>query len=141
MFDELFMAVIFVGIAFFVYKWIELVVMKKERIDIASRLEGDNLFEYAKRMPLGLGTMAKPAEQEGARKPLHPVGKVLRWGMFVVGLGVGFLSGGYIQGLMVNTNFGYAPAELSMTGSVLLCSGLGLVISFVVEYFLYKSNK
>ena len=141
MFDELFMAVIFVGIAFFVYKWIELVVMKKERIDIASRLEGDNLFEYAKRMPLGLGTMAKPAEQEGARKPLHPVGKVLRWGMFVVGLGVGFLSGGYIQGLMVNTNFGYAPAELSMTGSVLLCSGLGLVFSFVVEYFLYKSNK
>ena len=141
MFDELFIAVIFVGIAFFVYKWIELVVMKKERIEIASRLEGDNLMEYAKRMPLGLGATAKPAEQEGARKPLHPVGKVLRWGMFVVGLGVGFLSGGYIQGLMVNTNFGYAPAELSMAGSVLLCSGLGLVISFVVEYFLYKSNK
>lgn len=140
MFDELFIAVIFVGITFFVYKWIELMVMKKERIEIASRLEGDNLMEYAKRMPLGLGATAKPAEQEGARKPLHPVGKVLRWGMFVVGLGVGCLAGGFIQG-WVNKNFGYAPAELSMAGSVLLCSGLGLVISFVVEYFLYKSNK
>lgn len=141
MFDFLTAFGVIVGIAFFVYKWIELVVMKKERIEIASRLEGDNLMEYAKRMPLGLGATAKPAEQEGAKKALHPVGKVLRWGMFVVGLGVGFLSGGYIQGLMVNTNFGYAPAELSMTGSVLLCAGLGLVISFVVEYFLYKSNK
>ena len=140
MFDELFMAVIFVGIAFFIYKWIELVVMKKERIEIASRLDGDNLMEYDKRMPLGLGATAKPAEQDGARKPLHPVGKVLRWGMFVVGLGVGFLSGGYIQGL-VNKTFGYAPAELAMSGAVLLCAGLGLVISFVVEYLLYKSNK
>lgn len=141
MFDFLTAFGVIVGIAFFVYKWIELVVMKKERIEIASRLEGDNLMEYAKRMPLGLGAMAKPAEQEGARKALHPVGKVLRWGMFVVGLGVGCLSGGYIQGLLVNKNFGYAPAELSMAGSVLLCAGLGLVISFVVEYFLYKSNK
>ena len=140
MFDFLTAFGVIVGIAFFVYKWIELVVMKKERIEIASRLEGDNLMEYAKRMPLGLGATAKPAEQDGARKPLHPVGKVLRWGMFVVGLGVGFLSGGYIQGL-VNKTFGYAPAELAMSGAVLLCAGLGLVISFVVEYFLYKSNK
>lgn len=140
MFDFLTAFGVIVGIAFFVYKWIELVVMKKERIEIASRLEGDNLMEYAKRMPLGLGATAKPAEQEGTRKALHPVGKVLRWGMFVVGLGVGCLSGGFIQG-WVNNNFGYAPAQLSMAGSVLLCAGLGLVISFVVEYFLYKSNK
>ena len=140
MFDFLTAFGVIVGIAFFVYKWIELVVMKKERIEIASRLEGDNLMEYAKRMPLGLGATAKPSEQEGVRKALHPVGKVLRWGMFVVGLGVGCLAGGFIQG-WVNKNFGYAPAELSMAGSVLLCSGLGLVISFVVEYFLYKSNK
>ena len=140
MFDFLTAFGVIVGIAFFVYKWIELMVMKKERIEIASRLEGDNLMEYAKRMPLGLGATAKPAEQEGARKPLHPVGKVLRWGMFVVGLGVGCLSGGYIQG-WVSNKFGYAPAELAMAGSVLLCAGLGLVISFVVEYFLYKSNK
>lgn len=140
MFDFLTAFGVIVGIAFFVYKWIELVVMKKERIEIASRLEGDNLMEYAKRMPLGLGAAAKPAEQEGTRKALHPVGKILRWGMFVVGLGVGCLAGGFIQG-WVNKNFGYAPAELSMIGSVLLCSGLGLVISFVVEYFLYKSNK
>ena len=140
MFDFLTAFGVIVGIAFFVYKWIELVVMKKERIEIASRLEGDNLMEYAKRMPLGLGAAAKPAEQEGARNALHPVGKILRWGMFVVGLGVGCLAGGFIQG-WVTENFGYAPAELSMAGSVLLCSGLGLVISFVVEYFLYKSNK
>ena len=140
MFDFLTAFGVIVGIAFFVYKWIELVVMKKERIEIASRLEGDNLMEYAKRMPLGLGATAKPAEQDGTRKTLHPVGKVLRWGMFVVGLGVGCLAGGFIQG-WVNKYFGYAPAELSMAGSVLLCSGLGLVISFVVEYFLYKSNK
>ena len=140
MFDFLTAFGVIVGIAFFVYKWIELVVMKKERIEIASRLEGDNLMEYAKRMPLGLGATAKPAEQEGARKALHPVGKILRWGMFVVGLGVGCLAGGFIQG-WVNNNFGYAPAQMSMAGSVLLCAGLGLVISFVVEYFLYKSNK
>ncbi|MBE6214288.1 MAG: hypothetical protein E7131_06395 [Rikenellaceae bacterium] len=140
MFDFLTAFGVIVGIAFFVYKWIELVVMKKERIEIASRLEGDNLMEYAKRMPLGLGATAKPAEQDGARKPLHPVGKVLRWGMFVVGLGAGCFLGGFIQG-QVSENFGYVPAELSMAGCVLLCSGLGLVISFVVEYFLYKSNK
>lgn len=140
MFDFLTAFGVILGIAFFVYKWIELVVMKKERIEIASRLEGDNLMEYAKRMPLGLGATAKPAEQEGARKALHPVGKILRWGMFVVGLGVGCLAGGFIQG-WVNNNFGYAPAQMSMAGSVLLCAGLGLVISFVVEYFLYKSNK
>lgn len=140
MFDELFICLLFVGIAFFVYKWIELVVMKKERIDIASRLEGDNLMEYAKRMPLGLGATAKPAEQEGTRKALHPVGKIIRWGLFIVGLGVGCLFGGFIQG-WVNKTFGYAPAELAMSGAVLLCAGLGLVISFVVEYLLYKSNK
>ena len=86
MFDDFFVFACFIGIAFFFYKWFELLILKKERMEALSRLEGDNLLEYTKRMPIGLGGGSSVAQQ----KPSHPAAWPLRWGLLLLGIGLGF---------------------------------------------------
>ena len=91
MFEDLFIAVTIIVIAFLMYKWFELIVLKKERLSIVERLEGNDVLEYAKRLPIGVKSGGVSQEVKNSHMA-HPVGKVLRWGLFCVGIGVGIIT-------------------------------------------------
>ena len=42
--EEFFVAFGCVFVAFLIYKWFELIILKKERLNIVSRLEGEHLL-------------------------------------------------------------------------------------------------
>ena len=139
MLDDLFICVMFVAIAFFVYKWFELIILKKERLNIVSRLEGDSLLEYAKRLPVGIksgGVAQEESIAKSAQTPPH--GKVLRWGLLMIGIGVGLVAACvFIRAC----DFQYGMSDWALVGCVALCGGLGLVISFIIEHNLFKKEE
>ena len=139
MIGDLIVGVIVVAIAFFTYKWFELIILKKERLNIVSRLEGENLLEYAKRLPIGIKSGGVKQEESIAKSTQTPPhGKVLRWGLFMLCLGLGFIVATYsIEGYE-----SYSPGyQLIASGWVILCGGLGLIISFIIEHLLFKKEK
>ncbi|MBQ2018557.1 MAG: hypothetical protein II209_03770, partial [Alistipes sp.] len=89
--EEFFVAFGCVFVAFLIYKWFELIVLKKERLMIVERLESSNLLEYAKRLPIGVKS-GGVSQEEGGTHIVHPIGKVLRWGLLAIGIGAGFLT-------------------------------------------------
>ena len=46
MLESFAIAASFIGVAFFIYKWFEVLILKKERLEIISRLDGEGLVEY-----------------------------------------------------------------------------------------------
>ena len=139
MLDDLFICVMFVAIAFFVYKWFELIILKKERLNIVSRLEGDSLLEYAKRLPVGIksgGVAQEESIAKSAQTPPH--GKVLRWGLLMIGIGVGLVAACVF---IRDCDFQYGMSDWAFVGCVALCGGLGLVISFIIEHNLFKKKE
>lgn len=148
MFEDLAIAASFVGVAFFIYKWFEVLILKKERLEIISRLDGEGLIEYLKRMPIGLGGGSKPVnsvvQQEADYKQPHPATWALRWGLLAIGLGAGlFVSLLMKESLMLELSE-YQDRNLFdfiiLIGG-LLGAGLGMLISFIIEYFLCKKSK
>lgn len=144
MFEDLFIAVTIIAIAFLMYKWFELIVLKKERLNIVSRLEGEHLLEYAKRLPIGVESGGVSQEVKNSHVA-HPVGKVLRWGLFCVGIGVGIITA---FACLKNTEYilggDYYRENIRnfvIAGWILLCGGVSLVISFIIEYFLCKREE
>ena len=137
--EELFAFAMVFGIVFLFYKWIELIVLKKERLNIVERLEGEFLIEYAKRLPIGIKSGGVSQGDDVGKKQINPVGKVLRWGLLLTGFGVGLVC----QHLFVKVlgpGMEYEQAQMATWGWILLCGGSGLVISFIIEYFLYKKE-
>ena len=148
MFEDLAIAAGFVGVAFFIYKWFEVLILKKERLEIISRLDGEGLVEYLKRLPIGLGGGSKPVnsvvQQEADYKQPHPATWALRWGLLAIGLGAGlFVSLLMKESLMLELSE-YQDRNLFdfiiLIGG-LLGAGLGMIISFIIEYFLCKKSK
>ena len=148
MFEDLAIAASFVGVAFFIYKWFEVLILKKERLEIISRLDGEGLVEYLKRLPIGLGGGSKPVnsvvQQEADYKQPHPATWALRWGLLAIGLGAGlFVSLLMKESLMLELSE-YQDRNLFdfiiLIGG-LLGAGLGMLISFIIEYFLCKKSK
>ncbi len=138
----------FIGVAFFIYKWFEVLILKKERLEIISRLDGEGLVEYLKRLPIGLGGGSKPVnsvvQQEADYKQPHPASWALRWGLLAIGLGAGlFVSLLMKESLMLELSE-YQDRNLFdfiiLIGG-LLGAGLGMIISFIIEYFLCKKSK
>ena len=41
MLESFAVAAAFVGVAFFIYKWFEVLILKKERLELISRLDGE----------------------------------------------------------------------------------------------------
>lgn len=142
MFEELFIGAAFVIIAFFVYKWFELIVLKKERLNIVSRLEGESLLEYAKRLPIGIRSGG--VKQEEVVVPVKtyqtpPHGKVLRWGLFFLGIGMGlFMASRFVVEMNPHNE---DENSLIIVGLVLLCGGASLVLSFIIEHLIFKKEK
>ena len=148
MLEDFAIAAGFIGVAFFIYKWFEVLILKKERVEIISRLDGEGLVEYLKRLPIGLGGGSKPVnsvvQQEADYKLPHPATWALRWGLLAIGLGAGlFVSLLMKESLMLELSE-YQDRNLFdfiiLIGG-LLGAGLGMIISFIIEYFLCKKSK
>lgn len=138
--ENLFTCGAIVAIAFFVYKWFELIVLKKERLSIVSRLEGENLLEYAKRLPIGIksGGVKQEGEMIANSAQTPPHGKVLRWGLLMLGMGIGLL---FACVFISDNDFPHVMRDWALVGSVALCGGLGLVVSFIIEHNLFKKEE
>ena len=149
MFNELAEAAGFIGVAFFIYKWFELIILKKERMNIIQRLEGESLMEYAKRIPIGLGrgnTVGVDAVCAEKIHPVQPQAKGLRWGMLMLGIGLGAFMGVLFAYDMDISSFEsiYSPrymCELVVGAWIILGGGLGLVLAFIIERIMYKKEE
>ena len=144
MFEDLFVAAAVIAIAFLMYKWFELIVLKKERLMIVERLENGSLLEYVKRLPIGIKSGGVSQEVKNSHVA-HPVGKVLRWGLFCVGIGVGIITA---FACLENTEYVLGAdyyreniRNFVIAGWILLCGGVSLVLSFIIEYFLFKREE
>ena len=121
MLDDLFICGMFAAIAFFVYKWFELIILKKERL---------------------IGIKSGGVKQEGetivksAQTPPH--GKVLRWGLLMLGIGIGLV---FACVFISDNDLKYGMSDWMLVGCVALCGGLGLIISFIIEHILFKKEE
>ena len=142
--EEFFVAFGCVFVAFLIYKWFELIVLKKERLMIVERLESSNLLEYAKRLPIGVKS-GGVSQEEGGTHIVHPIGKVLRWGLLAIGIGAGFLTAfEFVDGTEYVLGADYYRENIRnfvIAGWILLCGGVSLVLSFIIEYFLFKREE
>ena len=142
--EEFFVAFGCVFVAFLIYKWFELIVLKKERLMIVERLESSNLLEYAKRLPIGVKS-GGVSQEEGSTHIVHPIGKVLRWGLLAIGIGAGFLTAfEFVDGTEYVLGADYYRENIRnfvIAGWILLCGGVSLVLSFIIEYFLFKREE
>ena len=148
MFEDLAIAAGFVGVAFFIYKWFEVLILKKERLEIISRLDGEGLVEYLKRLPIGLGGGSKPVnsvvQQEADYKQPHPATWALRWGLLAIGLGAGLFFALFLTEMNhyeLSDYNGRKMVDFTILIGGLLGAGLGMLISFIIEYFLCKKSK
>ena len=149
MFKDFAVAAAFIGVAFFIYKWFELIILKKERMNIIQRLEGESLMEYAKRIPIGLGrgnTVGADAVCAEKIHPIQPQAKGLRWGMLMLGIGLGAFMGVLFAYDMDIRSFEsiYSPrymCELVVGAWIILGGGLGLVLAFIIERIMYKKEE
>ena len=148
MFEDLAIAASFVGVAFFIYKWFEVLILKKERLEIISRLDGEGLIEYLKRMPIGIGGGSKSvnlvAQQESDYKQPHPATWALRWGLLAIGLGAGLFFALFLTEMNhyeLSDYNGRKMVDFTILIGGLLGAGLGMLISFIIEYFLCKKSK
>ena len=148
MLDSFAVAAAFVGVAFFIYKWFEVLILKKERLELISRLDGEGLVEYLKRIPMGLGGGSKPVnsvvQQEADYKQPHPATWALRWGLLAIGLGAGLFFALFLTEVNhyeLSDHNGRQMVDFTILIGGLLGAGLGMLISFIIEYFLCKKSK
>ena len=148
MLDSFAVAAAFVGVAFFIYKWFEVLILKKERLELISRLDGEGLVEYLKRIPMGLGGGSKPVnsvvQQEAVYKQPHPATWALRWGLLAIGLGAGLFFALFLTEVNhyeLSDHNGRQMVDFTILIGGLLGAGLGMLISFIIEYFLCKKSK
>ena len=118
-------------------------------MNIIQRLEGESLMEYAKRIPIGLGrgnTVGADAVCAEKIHPVQPQAKGLRWGMLMLGIGLGAFMGVLFAYDMDIRSFEsiYSPrymCELVVGAWIILGGGLGLVLAFIIERIMYKKEE
>ena len=125
----------FLIVAFFLYKFFELLICRKERRMIIERMDPASLLDYAKISGLRVGG-GVPSESP---RPRHAAAWPLRIGAVLVGLGLGAVVGNILaETIYLKNNIGGVYDMI--TGWVLLMGGLGLLIAFIVEYKLYDQR-
>lgn len=144
MFDFLIPLSIFGFGGYFVYKIFELYGMRDERKTIIERLESSDLVEYVKRMPIGVGG-GNPKSAECGSQKQTPARWTLRWALLIIGFGAGVVLGNYLTSDMSfgSKEFLYNPAkqfENVYLACVCICTGLGLLLSFIIETIMSKKE-
>lgn len=117
-------------ITFGVYKFFELIVCRRERLNIIDRLESSQLIDYLKQVPMGLRYGASEPCEVSEYRPRVSTGG-LRVGCLLAGLGLGL-----VIGILMKPSFAQDDWSLFSGlcgGLVLLCGGVGLLVSFIVE--------
>ena len=117
-------------ITFGVYKFFELIVCRRERLNIIDRLESSQLIDYLKQVPMGLRYGASEPREVSEYRPRVSTGG-LRVGCLLAGLGLGL-----VIGILMKPSFAQDDWSLFSGlcgGLVLLCGGGGLLVSFIVE--------
>ena len=117
-----------------IYKFFELLICRRERRELISRLEGEQLIDYLKLVPMGLRT-GGPVRIVPETAPGIPAG-ALKIGSLLLGLGLGLLFGFMLIRLAEVRS--YETQSIIYGGSVLVFGGLGLIVSFIVERILSR---
>lgn len=144
MFEFLIPVSIFGFGGYFLYKLFELYGMRSERKTIIERLEASDLLEYVKRMPIGVGGGNVKAEEYEPKKQI--VAKwTLRCALLIIGFGVGVVLGNFLALAMnfKSKEFVYNPTvqfEAVYMACVCICTGLGLLLSFIIETKMSKKE-
>lgn len=139
MYDLIITPLVFLIVAFFLYKFFELIICRKERRMIIERMDPASLLDYAKISGLRVGGGVPSVSP----RPRHAAAWPLRIGAVLVGLGLGAVVGRILaanlclnENYYSNTDIYYSNTDI-VAGCVLFMGGLGLLIAFIVEYKLY----
>lgn len=132
MYDLIITPLVFLIVAFFLYKFFELIICRKERRMIIERMDPASLLDYAKISGLRVGGGVPFVSP----RPRHAAAWPLRIGAVLVGLGLGAVVG---RILAANLCLNYSNTDI-VAGCVLFMGGLGLLIAFIVEYKLYDQR-
>lgn len=139
MYDFISVPLVFLIVAFFLYKFFELIICRKERRMIIERMDPASLLDYAKISGLRVGG-GVPSESP---RPRHAAAWPLRIGAVLVGLGLGAVVGRILAANLClnesNIDIYYSNTDI-VAGCVLFMGGLGLLIAFIVEYKLYDQR-
>lgn len=142
MFEFLIPASIFGFGGYFLYKILELYAMRNERKTIIERLDANGLVEYVKRMPIGVsGGGSHPVSSESQKQV--PARWVLRWGLFILGLGIGLFVAWCFstQKLHQDVYKVYIQMEILYMCGACCGAGLGLFISFITEIIIARTSE
>ena len=135
MYDFISVPLVFLIVAFFLYKFFELLICRKERRMIIERMDPASLLDYAKISGLRVGG-GVPSESP---RPRHAAAWPLRIGAVLVGLGLGAVVG-IIMVKQVCLSDNLRGVREMIAGCVLFMGGLGLLMAFIVEYKLYDQR-
>lgn len=139
MYDFISVPLVFLIVAFFLYKFFELIICRKERRMIIERMDPASLLDYAKISGLRVGGGVPSVSP----RPRHAAAWPLRIGAVLVGLGLGAVVGRILAANLCsngsNIDIYYSNTDI-VAGCVLFMGGLGLLIAFIVEYKLYDQR-
>ena len=127
---------------YFLYKLFELYGMRSARKTIIERLDASDLPEYVKRMPIGVsGGGSHPVSSEPQKQV--PARWVLRWGLFILGLGIGLFVAWCFstQKLHQDVYRVYDQMEILYMCGACCGAGLGLFISFITEIIIARTSE
>ena len=116
--------------------------MRNERKTIIERLDTNGLVEYVKRMPIGVsGGGSHPVSSEPQKQV--PARWVLRWGLFILGLGIGLFVAWCFstQKLHQDVYRVYDQMEILYMCGACCGAGLGLFISFITEIIIARTSE
>ena len=136
MFDFLIPILVVGVITLGIYKLFELIVCRRERRMIIDKMDGSNLIDYLKFMPMGI-RMGAPVSVMA--RPAGVTTGAFKTGCLLLGLGLGLLVA-FMMLELPYREFSYQVQSVVYSGSILLFGGLGLIVSFVVERALSRKE-
>lgn len=125
-------AIVFYGI----YKLVELFVRRGERIKLIDKLTELPPDLLAEKLPVFNALRTDTFIPDGSSSRFI----ALRWGAFLLGLGLGSICGG-ITRLNVNVSGDWYVSTTLQTGCLLIGGALGLLVAFVIEYKLREKKR
>ncbi len=134
--DFITIPVTFLIVAFFLYKFFELLICRKERLTIVDKIDGNSMIEYLKQVHLGFNFSGLTAS--GSSRLNYPASWSLRIGCLIFGMGAGLILGRVLDRLLYFKGQNWNTSAMLSGGCVLCLGGLGLLVAFIVEYKLYR---
>lgn len=128
MLDSILVALVVGILTLGIYKLFELLVCRRERLNIIEKLEPEALIDYVKNVNMGLP----------GRRSSRAAGFsfwMLCLGCLLTGIGLGLLVAYWIDPI------GICAIEIPIYGSALCFGGLGLVVAFVVKRYVSRKDR